>query len=114
MFIKIKTLEGSEIQLKVELKFKVGEVKKLLEEKEAISVEQQRLIYAGKQLLDTNALEVYNIKNDEVLHLVLALRGGATACSATRSTAGKKAAQPPVCTAATPPARARLPAGRGG
>ncbi|KAI5189525.1 ubiquitin-like protein Nedd8 [Nematocida sp. AWRm77] len=76
MFIKIKTLEGTEIQLKVDQKQKVGEIKKLLEEKEAISVEQQRLIYAGKQLIDTNKIEVYNIKSDEVIHLVLALRGG--------------------------------------
>ncbi|KAI5181647.1 ubiquitin-like protein Nedd8 [Nematocida sp. AWRm80] len=76
MYIKIKTLEGTEVQLKVEPKLKVRQVKEILEEKEAISVLQQRLIYAGKQLVDDNELEVYNIKNDDVLHLVLALRGG--------------------------------------
>lgn len=76
MFVKIKTLEGTELQIKVDKKMTVLELKKAIEEKEAISVEQQRLIYAGKQLLDTNALEVYNIKADDVLHMVLALRGG--------------------------------------
>ncbi|KAI5170562.1 ubiquitin-like protein Nedd8 [Nematocida sp. LUAm3] len=77
MFIKIKTLEGTEVQLKVEPKMKVLEVKQLLEEKEDISTLQQRLIFAGKQLVDANELDVYNIKNDDVLHLVIALRGGA-------------------------------------
>lgn len=76
MHIKIKTLEGAEVQLKVDGKMKVEEVKHMVEEKEAISVEQQRLIFAGKQLVNANTLDVYNIKNDDVLHLVLALRGG--------------------------------------
>ncbi|OAG32011.1 ubiquitin-like protein Nedd8 [Nematocida displodere] len=76
MFIKIKTLEGTEVQLKVDHKMKVAQIKQMIEEKEYISTQQQRLIYAGKQLVDGNELEVYNIKNDDVLHLVLALRGG--------------------------------------
>lgn len=76
MFVKIKTLEGTEVQLKVHPKMKVLDVKMLLEEKEQISALQQRLIYGGKQLVDANELEVYNVKNDDVFHLVLALRGG--------------------------------------
>ncbi|KAI5185348.1 ubiquitin-like protein Nedd8 [Nematocida homosporus] len=76
MFVKIKTLEGTEVQLRIDQKMKVSEVKRLIEEKEAISVEQQRLIFAGKQLVDANEIEIYGIKNDDVLHLVLALRGG--------------------------------------
>lgn len=76
MRIKIKTLEGAEVELEVDQKLKIKKIKELLLEKEAISVEQQRLIYAGKQLVDTNDLDTYGIKNDDVLHLVLALRGG--------------------------------------
>ncbi|KAH9386642.1 ubiquitin-like protein Nedd8 [Nematocida major] len=76
MYIKIKTLEGTEVQLEVDRKMKVKRVKELLQEKEAISIEQQRLIYAGKQLVDANDLEAYGIQNYDVLHLVLALRGG--------------------------------------
>ncbi|KAI5189092.1 ubiquitin-like protein Nedd8 [Nematocida minor] len=76
MRIKIKTLEGAEVQLEVDQKMKVKKVKELLQDKEAISIEQQRLIYAGKQLIDANELETYGIKNDDILHLVLALRGG--------------------------------------
>jgi len=79
MFVKVRTLEGTEVPLEVEQKMKVSEVKKKLEEKESISIDQQRLIYAGKQLVDSNELQVYNIKNDDVLHLVLALRGGSSA-----------------------------------
>ncbi|KAI5166182.1 ubiquitin-like protein Nedd8 [Nematocida sp. ERTm5] len=76
MHIKIKTLEGTEVQLEVDKAMKVKQVKELLQEKEAISIEQQRLIYGGKQLVDANTLETYGIQNNDVLHLVLALRGG--------------------------------------
>ncbi|EHY64452.1 ubiquitin-like protein Nedd8 [Nematocida ausubeli] len=76
MHIKIKTLEGTEVQLEVDKSMKIRNIKELLQEKEAISVEQQRLIYGGKQLVDANTLETYSIQNNDVLHLVLALRGG--------------------------------------
>lgn len=76
MFIKIKTLEGTELQLEVDKKMNVGELKKMISESESISVAQQRLIYAGKQLLDSSTLESCSIKSDDVLHMVLALRGG--------------------------------------
>lgn len=76
MQIKIKTLEGAEVELTVDQEMKIKKIKELLEEKEAISVSQQRLIHSGRQLVDENNLKTYGIKNDDVLHLVLALRGG--------------------------------------
>ena len=47
-----------------------------MEEKEGIPPPQQRLIFGGKQMADDKTAEEYKIKAGDVLHLVLALRGG--------------------------------------
>lgn len=73
----VKTSDGKSIQINYDTTMTIATIKDEVMKKQNIPVAQQRLIFNGKQLEDQYTVADYNINPDDVIHLVLRLRGGA-------------------------------------
>lgn len=83
IYIQIQTLNGRTIDLDVDSNETVAAVKAIVSEREGIPLMQQRLLYKGKQISDSQTIYSCGIEQGSVIYLIVALphRSGVTGIS---------------------------------
>jgi ubiquitin len=74
--IFVKSITGQTRTIEVQNTDSIRSIKEKISEKEGVSADQQRLIFAGKNLEDDKQVQDYNIGKDSTVHLVLRVQGG--------------------------------------
>jgi len=71
----MKTLTGKTFHLWARRDATVADVKDGVERVDGAPIEEQRLIFAGRQLEDGRTLSDYNVQDGATMHIILRLRG---------------------------------------
>ncbi|GFS48113.1 ubiquitin-like protein 4A [Trichonephila inaurata madagascariensis] len=69
MLISVKILKGGECDIEVSATASINSVKQIVAEQLRIPVDQQKLVFKGKTLLDSETLCDYNIEEGNKIHL---------------------------------------------
>ena len=76
MQLLVKTLTGKTITLEISPECSIYELKNTINEKASIPVDQQRIIFNGKVLINHKTIKESTLENDSIIYLVLTLNGG--------------------------------------
>ena len=76
MQLLVKTVSGRTLALEVQPTESVESVKKMLQERENVDVDHQRLVFAGKELNDSDAIGTYGISSETTVEMLFKMAGG--------------------------------------
>ena len=74
MKILVKTPSGKIFEFKVKFKDTIQSIKEKIEYKEDIPLEDQRLVFGGKELEDYRIIGEYNIQDNQTINLLIKLK----------------------------------------